>query len=147
VPIPLAGLADIGQFRHVNLGPDDLLLLRHDVASSARPDRTVLGGMPESAHPYRAPAAGYARTRRSACCLTCPLGRPRARRAARHRGFPTRRPSGHNVDKADEVDAMVVEAIPARALGAFAVALQIGLTVLFVDDIVLARHIIAAWRG
>jgi len=39
------------------------------------------------------------------------------------------------------VNAVVVEAIPARALGALAVAFQIGFAALFIDDVVLAGHI------
>ena len=45
-----------------------------------------------------------------------------------------------DVDKADEVDAVIVVAIPASALRPLAVALQIGLAALFIDDVVLAGH-------
>src|SRR4029077_13796868 len=45
-----------------------------------------------------------------------------------------------DVDKTDEVDAVIVERIPARALRALAIALEIGLAALFVDDVVLAGN-------
>src|ERR1700676_3301270 len=45
-----------------------------------------------------------------------------------------------DVDETYEVDAMIVEAVPTRALRALAVALQIGLAALFIDDVVLAGH-------
>ena len=52
----------------------------------------------------------------------------------------------HDVDQADEVHAVVVEAVPAGALGALAVALEIELALL-VDDVVLAGDVDArrAW--
>src|SRR5882672_5425991 len=46
----------------------------------------------------------------------------------------------HHIDEADEVDPVGVERIPAGALGAAAVALLIELD-LFIDEIVLARHV------
>ena len=45
-----------------------------------------------------------------------------------------------DVDKTDEVDAVIVERIPARALRSLAVTLEIGLAALFVDDVVLAGN-------
>ena len=46
-----------------------------------------------------------------------------------------------DVDEADEVHAGLVERIPAGALRALAVALEIGLAVVLVDDVVFARHV------
>ena len=46
-----------------------------------------------------------------------------------------------DVDQADEVHAVGVEAVPAGALGAAAVALEVELAVL-VEDVVLARHVV-----
>jgi hypothetical protein len=45
-----------------------------------------------------------------------------------------------DVDETDEVDAVIVIAVPAGALRALAVAFEIGLAALFVDDVVLAGH-------
>ena len=46
-----------------------------------------------------------------------------------------------DIDQADEMHAVGVEAVPAGALGAAAVALAIELDLL-VDEIVLARHVV-----
>ncbi len=48
----------------------------------------------------------------------------------------------HHIDQTDEMDAVLVEGIPARALGVLAVALEIGLARLLVEDVVLARHVV-----
>ena len=47
-----------------------------------------------------------------------------------------------NVDEADEVDAVLVEAVPAAALGVLAVAFEIGFASALIDDVVLAGHIV-----
>ena len=51
-----------------------------------------------------------------------------------------------HVDEADEVHAVLVEAVPAGALGVLAVALAVELD-LFVDDVVLARHVVHVEAG
>ena len=45
-----------------------------------------------------------------------------------------------DVDQTDEMHAAVIEAVPARALRALAVALEIALAVV-VEDVVLAGHV------
>ena len=47
-----------------------------------------------------------------------------------------------DVDETDEVNAAIIEAVPARTFGALAVAFEVGLAPLFVDDVVLARHVV-----
>ena len=51
-----------------------------------------------------------------------------------------------HVDQADEVHAVGVEAVPAGALGALAVAFAIELRVL-VEDVVLAGHVVHVEPG
>ena len=42
---------------------------------------------------------------------------------------------------------MIVEGVPARTLGAFAVAREIGLAHAFIDEVVFARHVMHIERG
>jgi len=46
-----------------------------------------------------------------------------------------------HVDKADEVDAVLIETVPTRTLRVLAVSLQVGFAGALVDDVVLARYI------
>src|SRR3984893_13945353 len=46
-----------------------------------------------------------------------------------------------DVDKAEEVPAGLIEGKPAGALGVLAIAFEIGLAIVLVDNIVLARHV------
>src|SRR5262249_59705022 len=48
----------------------------------------------------------------------------------------------HNIVQADEMYAVVVEAVPALTLGAFAVAVEIGLSQALVDEVVLAGNVV-----
>ncbi len=47
-----------------------------------------------------------------------------------------------DIDEADEMRAAIVKGIPAAALRVLAEAFEIGLAVVFIDEIVLARHIV-----
>ena len=47
-----------------------------------------------------------------------------------------------HVDEPDEVHAIVVEAVPASALGAASVAVAIKLALLVIEQIVFARHVV-----
>ena len=47
-----------------------------------------------------------------------------------------------HVDETDEVHAVVVEAVPTVPLGAFTVAVEIGLAEALVDDVVLAGNLV-----
>src|SRR5262249_29454231 len=47
-----------------------------------------------------------------------------------------------DIDQADEVHAVGIEAVPARALGGFAITLAIDFTLIRIDQVVLARHIV-----
>src|SRR5690242_2999732 len=47
-----------------------------------------------------------------------------------------------HIDEADEVNAVIVEAVPTRALGALAVAGEIGLAQALVDDVMLAGNVV-----
>src|ERR1700719_787160 len=53
----------------------------------------------------------------------------------------------HHADESDEMDAIVVERIPAGALGVLAVALEVGLARRFVDEVVFARHVVHVEPG
>src|SRR6202007_884488 len=48
----------------------------------------------------------------------------------------------HHVDESDEMDAIVVEGIPARALGVFAVTLEVRRAGRLVEQVVLARNVV-----
>ena len=48
----------------------------------------------------------------------------------------------HHIVETDEMDTVLVEGIPACALGVLAVALEIGFERHFVEVIVLARHVV-----
>jgi hypothetical protein len=52
-----------------------------------------------------------------------------------------------HVDKPDEVDAVLIKAVPTRPFRPLAVALQVGLAGALVDHIVLARHIECGQSG
>jgi hypothetical protein len=47
-----------------------------------------------------------------------------------------------DIDQADEVHAVGVEAVPAGALGGLAIAVAINLALIRVDQVVLARHVV-----
>src|SRR6266581_2269563 len=53
----------------------------------------------------------------------------------------------NDVDETDEVDAVIVIAVPAGALRTLAVAFQIGFAALFIDDVVLAGHKVNLYAG
>src|SRR3977135_1374755 len=48
----------------------------------------------------------------------------------------------NHIDETDEVHAVVVEAVPALPLGAFAVPVEISLAQALVDEVVLARNVV-----
>src|ERR1700722_1934117 len=52
-----------------------------------------------------------------------------------------------DIDEADEMDAGLVEGIPARALGAFAITVEIGFPLGLVDDVMFARHVVNVEPG
>src|SRR4029078_7834470 len=52
-----------------------------------------------------------------------------------------------HIDEADEVNAVLVEAVPTRALGALAVAGEIGLAQALVDDVMLAGNVVNVELG
>jgi hypothetical protein len=52
-----------------------------------------------------------------------------------------------HVDEANEVNAVIVEAVPTRALGALAVAGEIGLAQALVDDVMLAGNVVNVELG
>ena len=52
-----------------------------------------------------------------------------------------------DIDEADEMRAAVIEGIPALALGELAVAIEIGLAVVLVDDVVFARNVMHVELG
>src|SRR6476646_10156485 len=52
-----------------------------------------------------------------------------------------------HVDEANEVNAVIVEAVPTRALGALAVTGEIGLAQALVDDVMLAGNVVNVDEG
>src|SRR5271166_5341712 len=53
----------------------------------------------------------------------------------------------NHIDEADEMDAALIERIPPRALGVFAVAIEIGLALPLVDDVMFAWDVINVELG
>ena len=68
-----------------------------------------------------------------------PEGRPQATRVVRDRAIPCLLLSGGDIDQADKVHALVIEAVPPRALCAFAKTLEKLLAVVG-ENVVLAGH-------
>ena len=52
-----------------------------------------------------------------------------------------------DIDQADEVHAVIVEAVPARAFRSLAVTVEIGLAARFIDDVVLAGNVVDLQPG